>query len=608
MSGAPRLLVLLALLPACGGEEPAPPPPAPAKAPAAGAAPRVPTSVRFTDLHGEATGFGPVNHTGDPDDKQWIAEAKGGGSILLDYDMDGDVDILFTDGNAVAREPYPEARTRLFRNEGGMRFTDVTRESGIDVTGHAFGGAAADYDADGDPDVFVGLLGRNRLLRNEGNGTFTEAAAEAGVEGGERDMTTAGCFADFDGNGWLDLYVSNYVDMAATIEISRKAGRPGKDCQWRGLKVYCGPMGLPSQADRLYLSNGPDPVTGRVTFRDATANLRDQAARPSFQCVAADFDQDGDQDVFTAVDSEPHHLWVNDGRGVFRDDGAAAGCAYNALVRTQAGMGADVGDYDHDGRLDIVVTNFSHDYHTLFRNRSLPRKGGKGLVPMFEDVSVRTGIHAATYIRLGWVSAFTDFDNDGDEDLFFSSGHVYADIDRFPETGTTYRQRNVLLENLGGEDPRFHDASGEAGPGLLVAEVHRGGAMADLDDDGDEDAVLTVLNGKAYILRNDGGSAAGWIRLTLRGKRPLDPAGALVKVEAAGLLPQWDVVKRGNSFLSGSDPRLLFGLGKAAKASRVTVTWPSGATDAFPDLDASAHWLLEEGGAAAKRLPDRAGR
>ena len=599
-------IILLAL--ACSAcprsPPPAPPPPPPAAAPAPAPPPASrPMTVKFTDLHGETTGFGPVNHTGIPNDKKWIAEAMGGGVIVLDHDLDGDMDLLFVDGNVVGRAPDPEARTRLFRNDGNWKFTEVTKEAGIDITGIGYGGAAADYDGDGDPDAFVGMLGKSHLLRNNGNGTFTDVAAEAGVTGSERDMSTSCCWGDFDGDGWLDLYVATYVDMHAYIEDARSRGKKGADCDWRGFMVYCGPGGLPFQPDRLYLSKGRDPATGAVTFRDASANLLEQVPRPGFQPVAADYDQDGDLDVFTANDTEPNHLWINDGKGLFRDEGMQAGCAYNALVQAQAGMGTDVSDYDHDGRFDITMTTFSHDYYALHRNAGRPRKGGKGLLPAFEDVSVRTGISAATYIRLGWAAHFLDFDGDGNRDLFYSSGHVYGEIDNFASTGTSYRQKNVLLRSTGGESPLFENVSDRAGPGLQVQEVHRGGGQADLDDDGDPDLVVAVLNGKAYLVRNDGGNANAWIRISLKGGRPADPAGAVVKVEAAGLLPQWELAKRGDGFLSSSDPRILLGLGAAAKASKVTVTWPSGATGEWRDLDARAHWLLEEGVPDARRLP-----
>jgi hypothetical protein len=546
-----------------------------------------------------------MNHTGIPGSKQWIAEAMGGACILFDCDGDGDVDILFVDGNICAAPPHPDARSRLYRNDGGLRFTEVTAESGIDVTAVGYGGAAADYDGDGDLDAFVGVLGRNRLLRNEGDGRFVDVAAEAGVEGPERDMSTACAWADFDGDGWLDLYVANYLDMLKVVDDFRKEDRPGKDCDWRGFKVYCGPMGpgfaKVYQKDRLYLSNGRDPATGKVTFRDATEDLKGQDARPSFQAVAADYDGDGDIDVYTACDTLPNHLWINDGKGVFKDEGMIAGCAYGSQVVPQASMGVDVSDFDHDGLLDIAVTNFSHDYDTVYRNRSGVRRAGGPRQAAFDDVSVRVGVSQPTFLDLAWAVSWTDYDNDGDKDLFIANGHVYGEIDHFAESGTSYRQRNNLLENLGGTDPLFREVRDLVGPGLQVAEVHRGGAWADLDEDGDEDQVVCVLNGKAYILRNDGGNANAWLKVSLKGRKPLDPAGAVVRVEAAGLLPQWDVTLRGDSFLSCSDRRLLFGMGKAAKADRVTVTWPSGAVSEFRDLATRAHWLLEEGVAEPRR-------
>jgi len=486
-----------------------------------------------------------------------------------------------------------------------MRFTEVTKEAGIDVTDVGYGGAAADYDGDGDLDVFVGVLGRNHLLRNGGNGTFTDVAAEAGVQGPDNDMSTCGCWGDFDGDGWLDLYVSNYLDMMRVVEYFRSENRIGKSCDWRGFKVYCGPMGPGFvkcfQLDRLYLSNGRDPATGKVTFREATENLQGQVPRPSFQCIAADFDGDGDLDVYAAADTEPNHLWINDGKARFTDEGMNAGCAYSEAVVPQASMGVDVSDYDHDGRLDIAVTNFSHDYDTIYRNLCEDRGKGRRLVA-FKDVSVQVGVAQPTFIDLAWTITWTDFDNDGDKDLFISNGHVYGEIDHFASTGTSYKQRNNLLENLGGTSPVFREVRDLVGPGLRIAEVHRGGAGADLDDDGDEDQVVCVLNGKAYILRNDGGNANAWLKVSLKGRRPLDPAGAVVKVEAAGLLPQWDVTLRGDSFCSASDPRLLFGMGKAGKADRVTVRWPSGAVSEFRDLATRAHWLLEEGVAEAKKV------
>jgi len=552
--------------------------------------------VRYVLLP-DSCGFGPVNHTGRKTQKDWIAEAKGGGILVLDYDGDGDEDLFFVDGNSIEGEPYPDAGSRLYRNDGGMRFTDVTEESGIRLNGMGYGGAAADFDNDGDTDIYVCCLGKNHLLRNEGNGKFTDLPDAAGAAGADDDHSTCAAFGDLNGDGWLDLYVANYVDSRRLMEDFRKQGRAGRSCEWRKFKVYCGPQGVPFQKDRLFLSRGDG------TFVDATDHLREQEALPAFQPVMADFDGDGDLDVYVVNDTEPNTLWINDGKGWFTEEAKTTGCAYDASVQKQASMGNDVGDYDNDGLMDMIVTNFSHDHYTLYRNTlgtSKPRRDGRRTLG-FDDVSVKTGISAATFYPLGWAAVFTDYDNDGWADLFFANGHVYGEIDNFAATGTTNRQTCQLLRNSGGASPVFEDVSAAAG--LDRAEVHRGGTAVDLDDDGDEDLVVSALNGQAYILRNDGGNARPWIRFTLRGKAPRDPAGATVRVDAAGAPSRTRIVLRGHSFMASPDPRLLFGLAAAKRADLVTVRWPSGKTQEFRDLPAGTSWLLVEGEADAKRLP-----
>ncbi|MHC4923788.1 MAG: CRTAC1 family protein [Planctomycetota bacterium] len=597
-TGWMRVASLLLALPlaACGGDDGA----APAKnggTPAGGASapkpePEAPPAleeldrwVSFVPL-GEESGFRPINHTGIPEDKHWIAEAMGGGLITLDYDGDGDQDILFVDGNALDREPIEGARTRLFRNDGDFKFTDVTKAAGIDITIFSYGGAAADYDGDGDVDVFVGSLGKNHLLRNNGDGTFTDVGEESGLAGSDRDMSTACAWGDLNGDGHLDLYVSNYIDMWTVIEDFKKEGRVGRSCKWRGFDVYCGPQGLPFQADRLYMAKGDG------TFTDASDRLADQEVRPAFQALMVDFDGDGDLDIYVANDTEPNTLWVNDGQGNFLDDGMISGCAVNSTVAAQAGMGADAGDYDNDGLIDIIVTNFSHDHFTLYQNTT--GEPGPDAVLTFEDVSVRTGVSQATYTALGWGANFLDADNDGDLDLFFANGHVYGQIDNFADSGTSFRQKNLLLRNGGGPRPKFSDVSAASGPGLAVEEVHRGSVTADLDNDGDLDFVVSSLNGPAYVMRNDGGNEGNWIRISLQGKAPRDPAGAVVRVTADGLPDQTRIALRGRSFMGASDPRLIVGMRDATTATAV-VTWPSGETSTFTDLAAGKHWLLVEG-------------
>jgi hypothetical protein len=555
------------------------------------------TRVRFTRLEGNVTGFAPINHTGTVADKQWIAEAMGGGVIAIDYNNDGLMDLFTVDGNLLDAEPTPEARSRMFRNDGGFKFTEVTREVGIDITGFGNGGAAADYDGDGFADLYVCLLGRNYLYRNRGNGTFEDVTVATGVGGPEADMSTAASFGDFDGDGRLDLYVSNYIDMHATIRDMKALNRIGRSCEWRGFKVYCGPQTLPFQNDRLFLQ------TKKGVFEDASARLKDQIARPGFQSVAVDFDQDGDLDIYVANDTTENTLWMNDGKGNFVDEGLIRGCAVNFNVVPQAGMGVDAADYDGDGLIDIIVTNFSHDHFTLYRNRPVVRRDGSRSLS-FEDVSVPTGVSQATYLPLGWGAHFTDVDNDSDADLFFANGHVYVEIDNFPATQTTYRQKNQILLSSGGKDPKFAlPEEGLDAVGLGHEGAHRASLAVDLDNDGDEDFVVSQLNGPAYILRNDTEGAGQWVRLSLRRADGTDAAGATVRVFADGIEARARPALRGISFLCGADPRLLFGLGTAKKVSRVEVLWPGGQLETYRDLDAGGHWLITEGAAGAKRLP-----
>jgi hypothetical protein len=607
LAAAAAVALLSPLGAGCGADPAAAPVAPPASPPAATGGARGPAPApagapvpppRFVEIDASC-GFAPVNHTGKPDQKDWIAEGMGGSCILLDHDSDGDLDILFVDGDALEGEPWPEARTRLYRNDGGLRFTEVTEEAGIAVRGVGYGGAAVDYDSDGDPDLFLTFLGTNRLLRNDG-GRFTDVTAAAGVGGPETDMSTACAWGDFDGDGRLDVYVANYCDMRGYMETFRRTGRPPRSCPWRGLQVYCGPGGLPFQKDRLFLQTKPG------VFEDASDRLAKQVPRPAFQPVAADFDGDGDLDIYVSNDTVDNTLWVNDGKGYFRDEGMVAGCAVSGSVTPQASMGTNAADHDGDGRIDLIVTNFSHDHYTLYRNTTVVRTDGTRSAA-FEDASVRTGIAQPTYLPLGWGACWQDFDLDGDLDLFFANGHVYGEIDDFQASGTTYRQRNMLLRNRGGREPFYEDVTAAAGPGLEPLDVFRGAVAGDLDDDGDMDLVVAALNGRARILRNDLPAGPGWIRLSLRGtKGARDPAGAEVRVELPGGAATGQVVLRGSSFCGSEDPRLLFGLGGAAAPSLVRVKWPSGAVQEFRGLGGKQHWLLVEGEATPSRVPPAA--
>lgn len=577
-SRLPSLLPLLLVLPsACGDPEPKPAPPS---APTPEAAEPVPEfRLEFADVTAR-TGIDHVAHFGRADQKDWVVTSYGGGVACLDYDGDGDQDLFFVDGLPLTSEGFvkdlPEAHSRLYRNDGEFRFTDVTEEAGALLRGYGGGVASADYDADGDDDLFVAFWGENRLLRNEGDGTFVEVAAEAGVLGGEDDDSTGCAFGDVDGDGHLDLFVVNYVDQTEEILRKQELGKAGRSCLYRGLTVFCGPIGLTAQYDRLYLGNGDG------TFRDVSQErLTEQIPRYGFQVVLLDVDADGDLDAYVANDTHANTLWLNDGKGVFDDVGAAAGVAMNADGEAQAGMGIGVGDADRDGKPDLLVTNFSTEYHALYVNRS-PRSD----VPRFRDFSYARGLGQASYDRLAWGALLSDFDGDRDLDSFVACGHVFPEIDVFAErVGTTYEQRNQLFRNEGPPHHTLVDVTPEDGP-LGTAGPWRGAIAVDLDDDGDPDVVVTRLNGPPMVLENRAGSEAGYLRVRLVGENGRrDPAGAAVTVTYADGSQATEWVLHGSSFCSDGDPRLHFGLAGDRSPVDLTVRWPDGSEQTHVGVD-----------------------
>ena len=364
----------------------------------------------------------------------------------------------------------------------------------------------------------------------------------------------------------------------------------GPNCVWKGIAVNCGPKGLPTDTNLLFHNDGGGTFSD-ISDRSGVARV---VGRYSMTALAADLDGDGWQDIYVAADSTAAILYRNNRDGTFTDVAIESGTAFSEHGSPQAGMGVDVSDYDHDGLLDITVTNFSHDYNAIFRNLSRARASG-GRTAVFEDVSVQVGVVPPTFHDLGWAASWTDFDNDGDRDLFYANGHVYGEIDNFASSGTSYRQSNRMLENLGGRSPVFRDATERLGAGLRVKEVHRGGAAADLDDDGDEDQVVCVLNGTAYILRNDGGNRNNWISVWLRGTKANGSGiGAVVTVQSAQGT-QRQMVRSGSSYCSQSDLALTFGLGRDTAAMVVEVEWPGGAKERVENVPAKSFVTITEG-------------
>ena len=563
---------------ACG---PAPPPAGPA-----------PTALPvFTDV-ADAAGLVVSNHTGRPDHKDWIVAGMGGGTIVLDYDQDGRMDVLVVDGTMLTEDgelQYDDAwRTRLFRNLGGLRFTEVTRQAGIDIQAFGFGGASCDYDGDGWPDVYVCCWGRNRLLRNRGDGTFEDVTAKAGVAGGEDEVSTACCWGDVDGDGVPDLFVVNYLDQQAFIDRCRRERKPGRQSKWRGVLAYAGPKGLAAQPDRLYLGRGDG------TFRDATLERLGREPSPGygFQAVMTDADNDGDLDIFVPNDTVPNLLWVNDGRGRFREMGVEAGVALDFDGHEQASMGVSVADVNRDGWLDVFVTEFSHAHNTLYVNQT----GRTGQI-WFKDLSNAWNVAAPSYLRISWGTRLFDYDNDGELDLFAACGHVYGDVEKFEQsTGTTYRQRCLLERGVGPPERRFEDVTDRGGPAFEIRRVWRGAAFGDYDDDGDLDVVVTALNDRAALFRNDGGDANGFLVFRLVGRPPLrDPCGARVTVRLADGVPRVEELHHGISYCGDDDPRLFFGLGRESAAKSVEVRWPNGEKQTFADVPGRRFYLIEQG-------------
>jgi enediyne biosynthesis protein E4 len=510
-------------------------------------------------------------------EKRFLVEAKGGSAAaLLDYDGDGDLDIYALNGSRLDLTPAQNPRHNwLYRNDDG-HFTDVSVQAGVAHRGWGMGVSTADYDNDGDPDLHVANFGPNAFYRNEGDGTFTETTAQVGVA--DSSWSTGSAFADYDLDGDLDLYVANYVEF----DVHHRP-RQEQMYMWKGIHVLRGPMGLPGAPDALYRNQG-DGTFVEVT---AAAGMVDSARGYGFAAVWADLDNDGDPDLVVANDSKPNYLYRNDGAGRFAEVGGPSGIAFNRDGRAQAGMGCAVDDYDGDGWQDIFLTHFSDDNNTLYHSEGA-RFGG---ALFFTDVTYPAGVGEASWSQVGWGTGFIDYDDDGDLDLFVANGHVYPEVDRY-DFGTTYAQRNQILENVGGT---FVHASHRLGPGLAVRKVSRGAAFGDLDGDGRVDIYVANQDDTPTLLRNHGG-VGHWLEVRTVGVRSnRDGIGALVRVVAGGR-EQVREVRSGDSFLSCSTRRLHFGLGTADAAERVEIRWPGGGVDLHESVPANCVVTVTEGG------------
>jgi hypothetical protein len=506
---------------------------------------------------------------------RYIIESMGAGVLLLDYDRDGWLDIYFTNAPTVEEAlKGQKARGALYHNNHDGTFTDVTDKAGIGTPCYAMGGAVGDYNNDGWPDIYVTCYGGNVLYRNNGDGTFTDVTKAAGVADGR--WSTGAAFGDYDGDGFVDLMVANYVDL--DIHHLPVFGS-GTTCRFMGVNVQCGPRGLKGAGDSLFHNNGD----GTFTDVSKKAGVDDPNGYYGLGVIWADFNNTGRPDIYVANDSTAAFLYRNEGGGKFTDIGLESGTALGEDGHEQAGMGVAVGDYLHTGRPSLAVTDFAMDNSPLYRN------DGKW---DFQDVSYASGVGLPSVPLVKWGISFVDLDNDGWLDLITASGHVYPQVDQLP-SGARYHEPKLVQFNQG--DGTFCDASDQAGAAIQEPRVSRGLAIGDLFNDGNMDVVVEDLTGGPMILRNHGIAGRHWVSFELQGTKSNRLAiGARLKLVAGGMT-QTDEIHSGGSYLSQSDLRVHFGLGKATKIDSLEIRWPSGKVETIKDLEADKLYSVLEG-------------
>ena len=525
-------------------------------------------------------------HQNGASGRRYLPETMGGGVAFFDSDGDGGVDIYLVNGAPLPGYVGPGGLANvLYRNVGRGRFVEVPDAAGADDAGYGMGCAVADYDNDGDQDLLLSNFGANALYRNDGAGSFSPVDGQAGVA--DTSWSAGATFLDGDNDGDLDLYVANYVhfDVTRVDKVAEAYLKSPIPASAEGVRSYPHPRNYPSAADVLYRNNGDG------TFDDVSkaAGILDTVATEGrgLGVVAGDFDDDGDQDIYVANDGVRNFLYRNGGDGTFVEMGALAGVAYGRDGQKEAGMGVDVGDYDRDGRRDLVVTNFEQEPVGLYQNRG---------ELSFVNASFAAGL-ASTLRPLSFGIVFLDYDSDGDEDLFVANGHVLDNIELFDRFGS-YAQPNQLLRNAG-PDARgrshFDDVSQESGVASMPPRVSRGCALGDYDDDGDLDIVVANSGQPARLLRNEHGNRSGnWLLLHLVGTDVnRDAIGARVTVRAGDLVQVKDV-RGSKGYLSHSDLRLHFGLGDQV-VDVVEIAWPGGDEETWRGLQANRCWTLIEG-------------
>jgi len=529
--------------------------------------------VIFQDV-AAAAGLTSWTHRMGSPEKNFIIETVGSGVALLDYDNDGWLDIYLVNGSTIdaASGKATPPHAALFHNNHDGTFTDVTAKAGVANDRWGFGAVAGDFDNDGWPDIYVSNFGKNRLYHNNRDGTFTDVAEKAGVALG--NWSTGATWGDYDGDGRLDLFVPGYVHYDFANQPNQGAGSAAINfCQFRGVKVMCGPHGLQGEPDHLFHNNGD----GTFTDVSERAGVADANRYYGLASLFVDVNGDGRPDLLVADDSTPNYLYLNKGDGTFEDASFASGYALNEAGRETASMGIAAGDLLHNGSIDIFNTTFSDDYDPLYRNDGAAN---------FTDTSYDEGIAELTVPFLGWGTGFFDYDNDGWLDLFMVNGHVYPAVDK-QNWGTSWAERPLLFHS---ETGKLKPVPAVDGTGLAKVAASRGMAFGDLFNDGHIDVVVNNLDSPPSLFRNVVKNGNHWIAFKLMGapsggpgkaSSPRDAVGARIYLTANGFTQRIDVLA-GGSFASSSDQRPHFGLGAAAKIDKIEIHWPSGRVESIP--------------------------
>jgi hypothetical protein len=508
-------------------------------------------------------------------EKRYIVESMSGGAGLIDCDNDGKLDIITVNGSTIDRfREGGDPMITLYHQDPGFKFTDITKSAGLTRKGWSMGIAVADYDNDGLPDIFVTGYNGNALYHNLGNCKFEDVTEKAGVVGG--GFSTGAAWADYDRDGRVDLFVSRYVHF--DMNKLPNFGKNEKNCSFKGIPVQCGPWGMLGESDMLFHNRGDG------TFEEVSkkAGVDDPNLYYGLGSIWGDYDNDGWPDLYVANDSGPNYLYHNKHDGTFEEVGLLAGAALSSDGLEQGSMGVDWGDYLHEGRLSMFVTNFTEQPDTLYHNL-----GAQG----FSDVSWPAKLAKPTYLSVGWGTAFFDMDNDGWLDLFVANGHVYPQMDLVPSGAAPYREPMLLFRN--NRDGTFDDVSSVLAD--IPNQSRRGAAFGDINNDGNVDIVLINVDGPPTLLLNHGTAKNHRVLFKLIGTKSNKMAvGARVTVKA-GKLVQMSEVRAGGSYISSNDPRLHFGLGTESKMDEVEIQWPSGRKETLQNVAADSIYTIVEG-------------